>query len=1025
MRHTLSLLSLALVVAACGGDDGPAFLTDTSTVRDAADVPALTDVGDPGGGDGSDAGDVADVAEVADASDGVSDAMDIDGGDADAPLEVGDDADADDDTIGPSGGVVSFPGVSLVVPAGALAEPVTIAISLADDQRPEGFRVDTPVFRFEPAGLEFAVPAQVCLRLDGVRPANMTLFWTDRDDVFGPLAGREGARQICALVDHFSRGFVGGYDEESCQELDCEPFVGRCDGDVATAPTLAVCLDATCVAPTDVRDCAALGRVCVDGECLEPAVCGDDVLADAFEECDGDELAGTRCTDFGWEGGTLGCGDDCRFDLSECTGDPCADVVCDVAPEPECRGSVVVEFGEPTCARGECVWVESTTDCGAEGDVCIDGACIAGPAPEDLVITEYLANSVGAEDPDLEWFEVRNDAGHEVALLGLEVSDDNADTFTIGAPIILDDGQYAVLGASSAATPDVDYAWDGRTDMALANGDDEIVLSFAGEEIDRVAYDDGAGGWPDPDGASVSLGPEAADNAGPGGWCTTRAGPYDDAGNRGTPGAPNPNCTAACGDAIVDDGEDCDDGNTDDGDGCPADCLVYVDPCEDVVCDDPPPAECDGDTVITWADDGTCDDGECVYEPSGSDCSTSGATCFEAACVEVAVGDLIITEFEPDPAGAEPDMEWFEVTNPTDEPITITGLVVSEAPPGTESFSVSGDVSIGPGEWFVFGGSAAAAGGPNFIWSGSFRLANSSADEIVLTLDGVELDRVAYDAGWPFEEGVPAALGAESVDVDANDDPGAWCAGGTPGRANPTCSADCTGDEQCTSPPPNTCEGDVVVSYRPTGTCSDGTCLYDEGPGLDCGAVDRTCLGGTCVASGEPAPGDIVIVEYMANPEPTDTDNEWFEVLNTTDAPISLNGLVVSDGHEPRQDEFEITEDVVVPANGHFVFAETFSAAPDEVDFAWNDLPAGSFQLANSDDEIVLVLGGVELDRVEYTDAGTGGWPDPTGASVSLDPGSEGRLANDDPANWCVGTGVYAGINEGTPGQPNPECDAL
>ena len=47
-------------------------------------------------------------------------------------------------------------------------------------------------------------------------------------------------------------------------------------------------------------------------------------------------------------------------------------------------------------------------------------------------------------------------------------------------------------------------------------------------------------------------------------------------------------------------------------------------------------------------------------------------------------------------------------------------------------------------------------------------------------------------------------------------------------------------------------------------------------------------------------------------------------------------------------------------------------------DYEWTN-----FDLGNGDDAVVLALDGVEIDRVEYTDAA---YPDPTGASLSLDP---------------------------------------
>lgn len=48
-----------------------------------------------------------------------------------------------------------------------------------------------------------------------------------------------------------------------------------------------------------------------------PRNCGDGVL-DGGEECDGDELSGNTCVDFGFESGTLGCLENCRWDTTTC-----------------------------------------------------------------------------------------------------------------------------------------------------------------------------------------------------------------------------------------------------------------------------------------------------------------------------------------------------------------------------------------------------------------------------------------------------------------------------------------------------------------------------------------------------------------------------------------------------------------------------------------------------------------------------------------------------------------------------------
>jgi hypothetical protein len=62
-----------------------------------------------------------------------------------------------------------------------------------------------------------------------------------------------------------------------------------------------------------------------DGEIYGPhdrddSPCGDGVVLNPPEECDGDDLNGMTCEDLGWGPGELSCNSACRFNESECEG---------------------------------------------------------------------------------------------------------------------------------------------------------------------------------------------------------------------------------------------------------------------------------------------------------------------------------------------------------------------------------------------------------------------------------------------------------------------------------------------------------------------------------------------------------------------------------------------------------------------------------------------------------------------------------------------------------------------------------
>lgn len=116
---------------------------------------------------------------------------------------------------------------------------------------------------------------------------------------------------------------------------------------------------------------------------------------------------------------------------------------------------------------------------------------VADLVPNDLVITEYLANPVGISDADGEYFEIFNTTGNPIDLAGLIVRDDGSNSFTVTA-LQLAPQSFAIFSASDGTslgiTPDYIYAGS----MALTNTDDEIGLYRLDDTvIHKVAYDDG------------------------------------------------------------------------------------------------------------------------------------------------------------------------------------------------------------------------------------------------------------------------------------------------------------------------------------------------------------------------------------------------------------------------------------------------------------------------------------------------------------------------------------------------------
>ena len=93
--------------------------------------------------------------------------------------------------VGPDGGTVTLGGLTFTVPPRALTREETITITRTADLVPSGYHGDSPVYRFEPAGLKFEVPASVQFPFTGEPWTWNGTVWTQQM-VSGPPA-RHGA----------------------------------------------------------------------------------------------------------------------------------------------------------------------------------------------------------------------------------------------------------------------------------------------------------------------------------------------------------------------------------------------------------------------------------------------------------------------------------------------------------------------------------------------------------------------------------------------------------------------------------------------------------------------------------------------------------------------------------------------------------------------------------------------------------------------------------------------------------------
>jgi len=185
-------------------------------------------------------------------------------------------------------------------------------------------------------------------------------------------------------------------------------------------------------------------------------------------------------------------------------------------------------------------WSEATDLISGSSDKGTPGSGPDTVAPAALVINEIMQNPNAVADADGEWLEIYNPGTADVDLNGWTIRDNDIDSHTIAASVVVPAGGYAVLGINSASGTNggvtVDYQY---SNFLLANGADEVVLVRPDSSIaDEIAYDGGSQ-WPDPTGASMELDDPADDNNAGGNWSEASAFISGTSGDKGTPGAAN------------------------------------------------------------------------------------------------------------------------------------------------------------------------------------------------------------------------------------------------------------------------------------------------------------------------------------------------------------------------------------------------------------------------------------------------------------------------------------------------------
>ncbi len=179
-------------------------------------------------------------------------------------------------------------------------------------------------------------------------------------------------------------------------------------------------------------------------------------------------------------------------------------------------------------------------------------------------------------------------------------------------------------------------------------------------------------------------------------------------------------------------------------------------------------------------------------------------------------------------------------------------------------------------------------------------------------------------------------------------------------------------------------------------------------------------LGSSSLAQITPSAGQLLITEFMANPAAvSDTKGEWFEIMNTSNAIIELNGLIIADQgsneHSIKLDDsFPISPGEIVVFARNNDYTENGGIHPD---YTYQN-----FSLGNAEDEIIIKnTDGIVIDQLNYLKD----WVIEPGYSNELNLDIMDHIENDKHSNWHQAIEVYGAGDFGTPGLSNSQVSSV
>ena len=229
----------------------------------------------------------------------------------------------------------------------------------------------------------------------------------------------------------------------------------------------------------------------------------------------------------------------------------------------------------------------------------------------------------------------------------------------------------------------------------------------------------------------------------------------------------------------------------------------------------------------------------------------------------------------------------------------------------------------------------------------------------------------------------------------------------------------------CQQGQPPVCDLGVAQADFVPGQCESlaaggVTCVY-EPQRMDCIAAGGGCTNGTCTGS-PPAPseGDLVITEVMRAPLPN--TRQWLEVYVAADSSVNMAGCGLMDG---SGDITIFAEEPRIVEPGQFVLIAEVEPKSDGLPTPDIEVPLGMLDLLSTDQRLIFNCMGNFVDLIDYPTASpVAPFPAADGAAMQVSPQNYAADANDTADRWCAAEDPYTFGLYGTPGEPNPACNA-